>query len=297
MSIASRESGWNDNEVVLKPHLPVFEPIEFEIRLLNARLDRAEHHYESFGRIWDEYLSGRPHSLDHVLNEDGTVSVCLRRRTPLPVELSLVFGEILYELRAALDNCLYAVAVLVSEQNPPPNAARLEWPIRITPKEWRDQAKRYSDLPFEVREGLEAIQPYQAQYPEWNSLRILHDLARVDRHRSPHGLGLYLSHLRLFADQDKVAVVDPGRPGIIHEGGEILRLRLGQGVVLSPENFDLNVEFDVDVTNVRELPGPSNQSGRPWGPLHMRMRSLIKAVDEYSTGLIAIGVDHATDCG
>lgn len=113
---------------------PVFKPIAFEISLLRARLDRAEEHYKTFGHIWAEYLDGDPHLLDHTAEADGTIAVRLRRAAPLPIELSLAFGELLYELRAALDNCLYAVAVLVSGQNPPPGAGRLEWSApRSTP--------------------------------------------------------------------------------------------------------------------------------------------------------------------
>lgn len=279
----------------MKSHLPVFEPVEFEIRLLNARLNRAKQHFEAFGHSWAEYLAARPHSLDHTVEEDGIVAVRLVRRMPLPVELSLVFGEFLYELRAALDNCLYAVAVLVSGQNPPPSAARLEWPIRLTPKEWKDQSKRYQDLPLEIVEALEAIQPYQAELSGWNSLGVLHDLARVDRHRSPHGLGLYLADLRMVFDRSMIEVVTSGRPRFIHDGDEIVRLRVGQAVVLSPENFDLKLEFDVDVTDVPEVLGPSDTLGRPWGSLHKRMHSLIKAVDEYTSGLIAIAVDRVDE--
>jgi hypothetical protein len=267
------------------------EPIEFEVRLLHARLDRADEHCRSFGRIWAGYLDQRPHALDRSTEPDGTIVARLRRSIPLPAELSVVFGELLYELRAALDNCLYAVAVLVSGQNPPPSAARLEWPIRETRSEWDSQAARYRDLPSEITEALQAIQPYQAQLPDWNSLRILHNLARVDRHRTPHGLGLYLSHLRARVDPDLVEVVNAGRPGIVHEGDEIMRVRIADGVRLAPENFDLDLEFDVDVTDVGESIGPSGASSRPWGPLDKRLYSLIKAVDEYTSGLLAIAAD------
>lgn len=285
--------GWGgDNGRMLKTNLPVLGPIDFEIRLLNGRLERAGEHLTTFGKLWDEYLAGRPHGLNHVPKPDGTLAVCLHRRTPLPVELSLVLGEFVYELRAALDNCLYAAAVLVSEKNPPPNAARLEWPIRKDAKEWKQQANRYQHLPADIRNALERIQPYQAQFPEWNSLAILHDLARIDRHRSPHGLGLYLSHLRLRADPSKITVIDQGRPGIVHDGGEIVRLQLEPGVELSPENFDVNLEFEVDVSDAREAPGPSDASGRPWGSLHNRMRSVIKAVDMYTAGILAHAIDN-----
>jgi hypothetical protein len=198
---------------------------------------------------------------------------------------------LLYELRAVLDNCLYAVAVLVSGQNPPPSASRLEWPITETRAEWNSQVSRYRDLPPEIIGALEAIQPYQAQIPDWNSLRILHNLARIDRHRTPHGLGLYLARLRLGIDRDLVEVVSAGRPGIVHEGDEIMRVRVAESVTLSPDNFDLDLEFDVDVTDVRESIGPSGTLSRPWGQLDKRLYSLIKAVDEYTSALLAIAVD------
>jgi hypothetical protein len=270
---------------------PVLESIEFEVRLLHARLDRAEEHYRSFGRIWAEYLDQRPHALDRTMEPDGTIVARLRRVTPFPVELSVVVGELLYELRAALDNCLYAVAVLVSGQNPPPSAARLEWPIRETQAEWDSQASRYRDLPPEIVGALEAVQPYQAQLPDWNSLRILHNLARIDRHRTPHGLGLYLSHLRVGVDRDLIEVLNPGKPGIVHEGDEIMRVRIPEKVTLSPDNFDLDLEFEVDVTDVRESMGPSGTLSRPWGPLDKRIYSLVKAVDDYTSGLLAIAAD------
>jgi hypothetical protein len=82
-----------------------------------------------------------------------------------------------------------------------------------TRAEWDRQATRYRDLPPEIIEALEAIQPYQAQIPDWNSLSTLHNLARIDRHRTPHGLGLYLARLRLGVEPDLIEVVNAGRPG------------------------------------------------------------------------------------
>lgn len=273
---------------------PTFKAVAFEIRLLNARLERAEQHFKTFGLVWAQYLDNDPHTLDRTAEDDGTVIVRLRRTLPLPVELSVAFGELLYELRAALDNCLYAVAVLVSGQNPPPNAARLEWPIRLTPGEWKNQAARYQYLPSEIAQALEAIQPYQAQLPDWNCLAILHELARVDRHRSMHGLGLYLSEFRLLANREQVEVLDTGAPGIVDNGAEIARMRLVGGAELSRENFDLDVTFDVDVTDVRESLGPSGKTGRPWGSLDTRLRALIKATREYTEGILEIAGDYAT---
>ena len=54
----------------------------------------------------------------------------------------LILGEFPYELRAALDNALYAVAIIDSGQNPPPNASQLEWPICSTPESWEGHRRR-----------------------------------------------------------------------------------------------------------------------------------------------------------
>jgi len=270
---------------------PVFTPVELEIRLVWARLDRAEEQAKSFGESWARYLDDHPHSLEHVDEEDGTRTVRLHRHQPLPVVLSILLGEMLYELRAALDNCLYAVAALVSGENPPPNAGRLEWPIRSTPAEWKAQSGRYRALPTAIVTALEAIQPYQAEYPDWNSLAILHELARIDRHRSMHGLGLYLAHIYMKADRREIEVLDRGKPRIVRHGDSIVRLQLGDGAVLTPENFDLQLEFEVDVDGVRESTGPGGVTGRPWGPLEKRLASLVVAAREYTTGLLNIAAD------
>ncbi len=267
---------------------PVFAPVELEVRLVLARLDRAEEQVKAFGESWARYLDEQPHSLDHAVEEDGTLSIRLRRARPLPAELSIILGELLYELRAALDNCLFAVAALVSSDNPPPNAGRLEWPIRSTPAEWKAQSSRYDALPQTIVTALQAIQPFRAEYPDWNCLAILHDLSRIDRHRSMHGLGLYLARIRLFADTREIEVLDQGQPGIIRPGDAIVRLQLVEGAILSPANFDLQLEFEVDVDGVSETVGPGGVTGRPWGPLEKRLGSLLRAVRDYTTDLLNI---------
>lgn len=263
-----------------------------EVELVEARLSRAGDHCREFGRFWADYLQQRLHSMVRDARADGTVTSTLARAIPIPTSLSLEFGEAVYELRAALDNCLYAVAVVVSGQNPPPNAQRLEWPIRANPAEWESQRSRLRELPSEIVDALEAIQPYKAECPDWNCLKILHDLARVDRHRAAHALGLYVASVRVRFDVHEVAVEYLADVGIVQEGETLARLRLADGVSLTPENFDLNLEFDVDVADIVESVGPNGGNpSRPWGTLDKRLYALLKAVHEYADGLLAIAAD------
>lgn len=266
-----------------------------EIRLLTARLNRAADLHGEFAAAWQAYLDRRPHDLFHTIEADGSTASRLRRVEPIPAELSLILGEFLYEMRAALDNCLYAVAVITSGQNPPPAAEKLEWPIRATAQEWKNQRKRLDHLPGRIVEQLEAIQPYQAAVPSWNSLGILHDLARFDRHRAPRTLALYLVEVRLWAKPTDITIIDPGSEGIVKDGETLIQYRLRDGATLSPESFDLRVEFDVDVEDVHIGPGPRGSSGRPWGSLAQRLRSVHQAASGYCEGLLQSAAECSTE--
>jgi hypothetical protein len=208
---------------------------------------------------------------------------------PLPVELSLLLGEFLYELRAALDNCLYAVAVLETQQRPPPNADRLEWPICLDERAWRDTARRrLGGLSADVQDALVAIQPFMAESPQWNCLRILHELARVDRHRAAHLTSTFLASANATVDLDRIADLDV-RIGVVGDDRVLATFRKMSLEPLRREDLDLNFEFEVDMAEVAESPHPTTGvPQRPWGPLDKRMHALLGAVVEYTEGLLAI---------
>ena len=100
-----------------------------EIALMRARIDCAAMHRTTFGEVRAAHLERKPRRVEVEIDDAGAGLVRVVEDEALPVELSLVLGEFLQELRAALDNCLYAVAVLESQQRPPHNAEQLEWPI------------------------------------------------------------------------------------------------------------------------------------------------------------------------
>jgi hypothetical protein len=258
-----------------------------------ARLDRASDLFQEFGRVWAEYLEQRPHQLTMDTGQDGLTQLRVERLAPIPVQLSLLLGEYLYELRAALDNCLYAVAVIDSGECPPPNGDLLEWPIFLTPEKWQgNQRRRLSALSPEIQDALEAIQPYRAQTPGWNCLRILHDLARIDRHRALHLVALHVSYGNAMIDRTLIADFQ-ARTGVVDADGVLATFRrLDDRRELTPENFDFNVEFEVELAEVAESPHPvSGDPRRPWGGLDKRLQALHKAVLEYVTGLEAIALD------
>jgi hypothetical protein len=200
-----------------------------ELAHFRARLDRAEELYEAFGTAWGVYLEQRPHRLVTKLHGDGHGELLMERVVPMPPELGLILGEFLYQLRAALDNCLYAVAVIVAGTSPPPGAGALQWPICDTAEAFNKQRSRLKYLRADLVDALEAIQPYQAELPRWNSLWLLNDLARVDRHRTLH---LVLGALpgRPFRAENGVVVARRCRRSLVLRGRHLVghrELRFG----------------------------------------------------------------------
>lgn len=109
-----------------------------ELAMSRARIKRARDNINEFGETLSRYLDQRPAEISINVSQDGQGTVRVVRHEPIPVELSILLGEALQNLRAGLDNFLYAVAIIDSGENPPPGAVKLQWPIAVTPKEWKD---------------------------------------------------------------------------------------------------------------------------------------------------------------
>lgn len=107
-------------------------------------------------------------------------------------EISLEFGEMLYQLRAALDALVYELAIVASGQEPPPDAERLEFPIRSTEASFDKAVFKIRPLSEHHQTLLRRLQtfPVPAQTDATRlmapSLKLLNDWARKDRHRGLH---------------------------------------------------------------------------------------------------------------
>lgn len=161
-----------------------------------ARLKRAEAHINKMGEVWSRFLDDDPY-IPVVRVEDngeGTISALPDEHFP-GEELSLELGEALYQLRAALDSCVYTAARIDSGQTPPPNEEKLGFPICRTEKSWIGSSGQIAPLSDMRRAMISDIQPCHAatQSPGLREvsevLDMLNDWARKDRHRHLRVIG------------------------------------------------------------------------------------------------------------
>ncbi|QEV99704.1 hypothetical protein F6J84_06060 [Microbacterium caowuchunii] len=177
-----------------------------------ARLDRAKEKRVEFGRMWETYISDHPWEIDLTVISETEFEFFAVQRAPAPAALSLVFSEWLATIRAALDNGFYAWVAAVTRQNPPAQAERLQYPICATSSDFKRQRSRLTSVPQEIVDMVEKAQPYQSPLgPESNLFYWVNELARTDRHRTPHiGIGRIATHkVRIKVPEGVTARFDP----------------------------------------------------------------------------------------
>lgn len=262
-------------------------------------------HHREFGRIWNKFLTGDE---EVALDESRTVDAATVEHQPYvprvavdphgegvitvePIdfpgeELALELGEFLYQLRAALDSLVYDTAVIVSGEDPPPNAEDLEFPIRASEAGFKNAAAKIAPLADHHRIWIEDIQPYRAEYEteglqfSAKALDAINDLARKDRHRGLRLVASWGSQKNPQFDLpdgctlEWVRVTDDG----LFEGeGEIARFKLANWKPGS--EMHANPNFMIDVT-VEDAPPPVDDEDT----LFLRTRGWIVVVSALIEG-------------
>jgi hypothetical protein len=169
------------------------------------RVDRAEAHRQASIERWNAFDTSQTYTSRVEVDNDGTgrfFTEPVKRDWTLPFSLEL--GEMLYQLRSALDSCVYDAAVL-RFGDPPPDPKQWQFPITSKPADFKEAIRRMKDIPADVAAIIERVQGYSRltcifdgnQFDIGPTLVILNDWARIDRHRQLHLVGTALTGGRL----------------------------------------------------------------------------------------------------
>ncbi len=136
---------------------------------LRAEVDAFDEHspyqfeIKSLGNPWGE--------------SDFRVIVKVTEAPPIPGTWALITGDILTNIRAALD---HAVFPHVCATNPAVPSHRIQYPIEDTAAGFESKATWFAG---DVRQVIEDSQPYQKDDPSDHPLRGLRELVNMDKHR------------------------------------------------------------------------------------------------------------------
>jgi hypothetical protein len=135
------------------------------LKVARARLKRAIAHLELSAKLWNALAPEDLYIAQVMIDRDGNGRLRIARKNPIPEEHSLLLGEALYQLRSALDACIYQSSVYATGKNPPPDENKLEFPICTDATEFPKLAKRrLFALPQQIQDAIEKMQPYNTPF-------------------------------------------------------------------------------------------------------------------------------------
>lgn len=256
-----------------------------------ARLERAKVHNSEFGRIWNEFISDderEPYFPILHMEDDGEGNLYIEVDESFPGDqLALHFGEMLYQLRAALDSLVYEVAVLDSGSNPPPDAEKLEFLIRASEASFDQGARKIAPLSDQHRDMIRSVQPYdlpgrgEGEAVIARVFKELNDLARKDRHRGLRVVTAWVSNKDPLVDVPEGATLDwieVTPDGLLDDHGELARFKVS-GAADPHAEVKANPNCAFDVT-VKDAPAPADDDDT----LSSRARWMIACVSEVIKG-------------
>jgi hypothetical protein len=146
-----------------------------------AKWRRAEAHRIRFVELEREYGAAVGDPAIAVTDAVGWTEYRRRQLADPPAEVSLVLGECLQAYRSALEHAVYALSTAVD-----PTFEGTEFPITLSVKDFEGRLRKLRHLPPAHQTFVASLQPYAMPIsePKLGTLWQLHDLARIDRHRT-----------------------------------------------------------------------------------------------------------------
>ncbi len=191
-----------------------------------VKLRRADEHLIILYHEVAKYLQGSPIALESTHDANGDGLFILRVRSEPPLRFAALVGDILHNIRAALD--YFAHELIIA--NGCSTSRRTQFPIACTQKEFDKQAIADDKLAGIALRGyrfIDAFQPHQmrapysyAQHPLWH----LHNLSNLDKHRALQLCALGASCRWRFIDRHDLTTREDVRDEVMYDGAVVGRM-------------------------------------------------------------------------
>lgn len=260
------------------------------LRTARLRLEKAQAHRRRIAELWNGFAEGdEPYTTVVHVDDDGEGVIEIYSSPTMPRdEISLELGELLYQLRAALDSLVYELAIIDTGQNPPPNADKLEFPIRTSQAAFEHVRWKIAPLSQQHQRLIGALQPYAAAQQTdamkmmAEALELLNDWARRDRHRSLHVVASWAANAQPLLTLPEGCTLDwltIAPEGPLEQQSQVARFRLSgwQPHLDLEANPNLTIDVAIDEP-LPPLPEPIRSAGDLDNTLSTRVKLLIGVV-------------------
>jgi hypothetical protein len=150
----------------------------------NAKLQRAVETGQVLLAEIEAFLSANPtpyRIVGELRNQNTEYVFTAFGQLPVPIRFSVLLGEILYQLRTALDHLLTA---LVTANGSTPTDKH-QFPICSTPEKLVEARRRgdFAGISASASTIVEQLQPYQTEHPTPSLLNLMREWNNADKHR------------------------------------------------------------------------------------------------------------------
>lgn len=210
------------------------------------KLDRASHHLDSLDAKVREWRKRETYRyVSHFDSESGKQLANIVFTEPIPAEFRLIIGDCLHNLRSALDNLVYELALAYVGIDPLPEhrARALEFPIfGDRGMEERECRNKIGCIHPDAQTAIKELQPHIrgdefASDPLWK----LHQLSNMDKHRVPHVTQVAVAAWADFLDAPHLPGTISINLGPFEDGTQIASYAPHVSV---DEGFDPKVDVD-----------------------------------------------------
>ena len=194
----------------------------------------------------------------------------------LDIQWAVRFGEIAHDLRSALDQMTYALAVIDSNGRP---REKVQFPLVSRPSEFNGnkvQKVWLKGLTVRHRQFIARCQPYRVKKGDPNPMALLEDLSNDDKHRVLQPSAFFAGELSYTIDQPAPGASSPDWTDCVPDPTRVMTL-----------NFRIiPVEPDTEMARIPIIPtGPNPKvQVKVNASLYIAFRN---GIDCY-TGLVAI---------
>ena len=160
------------------------------------RLDRALEHLQSLEAEVQRWLGTNPYNIIQEYHAERSQHTFRAEPKGLPpAKINLILSDCLHELRSALDNLVYDLAVAHNGGNPLSSNVEEVLMFPISEHKGKFPKWRIRDIPPDAQTIIQNLQPYNLTGDDYrfNPLWQLNELSRIDKHR--------LLHVTLFGRQ------------------------------------------------------------------------------------------------
>jgi hypothetical protein len=160
-----------------------------ELSSVTAKLNWAEEHLKVVENEIATWMDRDLYGTSQQVNADCTrysLILNLKGDSPPLERWSLISGDIVHNLRCALDHLIYAIAIQESGKNPPPSAGGLQFPLCDSDAAFEAALEKgiLGKISNTVIAAIKRLQPYNRPHPLIPPLlSILRKFDNTDKHR------------------------------------------------------------------------------------------------------------------